>query len=474
MVNNLILSREREVIKEKKDTPRVKEWKHRARRHSIKEGIFASVKGAFGDYYISPFAIAINASNSLVAFLSSISGLLGPLTQILSSRLIEKHSRKKIILKSVFFESLMWLPLIIIAILFYKEILINTLPLLLLLSFSLYVILANIGTPAWFSWMGDIVDEKYRGRWFSKRNLIVGFISVVLAISASFFLNYFKKSNWTMIGFAILFFLAFIARIICWRIFKRQYEPKIKLKKSYYFSFFDFIKKAPKNNFGKFSIFRLLLSFSCHISSPLLVIYLLRYLKFDYTIYMIIILSSSLFSLIVLKIWGKFADRYGNYRVLGITTILIPIVPLLWILSPLPIYLILIPAFISGISWAGFNLAAGNFIYDNVSQQKRGLAVSYYNMFNGIGIFLGAGLGAILIKFLTVSFIEPLFLIFILGSIIRMIVVFWWLPKMKEIRKTKKFDSSKTLKNIIFKQAKPTLIEEAHEIMSIKKYLETK
>jgi len=460
--------------KEKKDTPRIKELKHQARRHSIKEGIFASAKGAFGDYYISPFAIAINASNSLVAFLSSISGLLGPLTQIFSSRLIEKHSRKKIVLKSVFFESLMWLPLVIIAILFYKGILMNTLPLLLLLSFSLYVILANVGAPAWFSWMGDVVDEKYRGRWFSKRNLIMVFVSVVLAISASFFLNYFKQNNWTMFGFIILFSLALLARLTCWKIFKKQYEPKIKLEKGYYFSFFDFIKKAPKNNFGKFSIFRSLLSFSCYISSPLLVIYLLRHLKFNYMTYIIIILSSSVFSLIVLKIWGKFADKYGNYRILGITTILIPIIPLLWILSPFPIYLILIPSLITGISWAGFNLAAGNFIYDNVSQQKRGLAVSYYNMLNGIGIFLGAGLGALLIKFLTISFIEPLFLIFIVGSIIRMIIVFWWLPKMKEIRKTKKFDSSKALKNIIFKQAKPTLFEEAHEIMSIKKYLRVK
>lgn len=452
----------------------VKELKHQARRHSIKEGIFASAKGSFGDYYISPFAIAINASNSLVALLSSVAGFLGPLTQIFSSRLIEKHSRKKIVLKAVFFESLMWLPLIVIAILFYKGILINTLPLLLLLSFSLYIILANIGSPAWFSWMGDIVDKKYRGRWFSKRNLIMGFVSVVLAISASFFLNYFKENNWTMFGFIILFSLALIARITCWRIFKKQYEPKIKLKKGYYFSFWDFVAKAPKNNFGKFAIFKSLLSFACFISAPLLAVYLLRNLKFDYITYMVVILSSSVFSLVILKIWGKFADRYGNYRVLGITSILIPIIPLLWILSPLPIYLILIPALISGISWAGFNLATGNFIYDNVSKQKRGLAVSYYNMLNGIGIFLGAALGALLIKFLTVSFIEPLFLIFIIGSITRMIVVFWWLPKIREIRKTKKFDSSKVFKNIIFKQARPTLLEGVHEIMSVKKYLNTK
>jgi MFS family permease len=452
----------------------VKELKHQARRHSIKEGIFAAAKGSFGDRYIAPFAIAINASNPLVALLSSISGLLGPLSQLFSSKLIEKYSRKKIILKAVFFESLMWLHLILIAILFYKGILMDVLPLFLLLTFSLYIILANIGSPAWFSWMGDIVDDSYRGRWFSKRNLITGFVAIIIAILASFFLDYFKKNNWIMFGFIILFSLALISRLVCWKIFKKQYEPKIKLKEGYYFSFLDFIKQAPKNNFGKFAIFRALFSFSCSISAPLLAIYLLRNLQFSYITYMIIILAGAMFSLLVLEIWGKFADRYGNYRVLGITSILIPIIPILWILFPSPIYLLLVPSFISGISWAGFNLATSNFIYDNVHKQKRGLAVSYYNMLAGIGVFLGAGLGALLIKFLTISFIEPIFLIFLIGSIARMVVVFWWLPKIKEIRKTKKCDSSKALKNIIFKHGKHILLEEAHEIMAIKKYLRTK
>lgn len=464
------------MVKQKieKDSPSLKELKHHARRHSIKEGIFSSAKMSFGDYYISPFAIAINMGNSLVALLSAITGVLAPLSQIFGSKLIEKHSRKKILLKTISFEILMWLPLIAIAILFYRGMIVNILPLFFLLSFSLYIILANMGSPAWFSWMGDIVDDKYRGRWFSKRNLIVGSVAVVLAIASSFFLDYSKKNNWIMFGFIILFSLAMISRFFSWKTFKRQYEPKIKLKKGYYFSFWDFIMKAPKNNFGRFTIFRALIAFTTTISTALLAIYLLRNLNFSYAIYMIIIFSGTIFSLGLIELWGKIADKYGNYKVLSITSILIPMVPILWILFPNPIYLILVPSVIQGISWAGFRLAAGNFIYDNVSQQKRGLAVSYYNMLIGIGICLGAGLGAFLIKFLTLTFIEPIFLIFIISSVTGMIVIYWWMPKIKEVRKIKKLEGPKAFKNIIFKQLKPTLHEEVHQIMSIKKYLEEK
>jgi len=452
----------------------IKELKHKARRLSIKEGIFATIKGSFGDYYLSPFAIAINTSSPMVAMLSSISGFFGPLTQIFSSRLIKKYPRKKIISKAVFLESLIWLPLILIAFLFYKGIVTSLLPFILLLTFAFYIILANIGGPAWFSWMGDIVDKEYRGRWFAKRSLIAGFVSITLALSASFFLTYFKNKGWIMWGFIILFSLAFLARLNCWRIFKKQYEPKIKIKKGDYFSFWDFIIQSPKTNFGKFSLFRAFFAFACSIASPLLAVYLLRNLEFAYTTYMVIILASSAFSLLVLEIWGKFADKYGNYRVMGITSILIPIIPILWIISPSPIYLVLVPAIVSGISWAGFNLSAGNFIYDNVHAQKRGVAVSYYNMLNGIGIFLGAGLGALLIKFLTITIIEPILLIFLISGIARMIAVFWWMPKLKEVRKTEKFNGKRAFKHIIFREIKPTLLEEAHQIKSIREYLSTK
>ena len=455
----------------KKDSKKIKELKHQSRRLSIKEGLLASAKGSFGDSYISPFAIAINTSNSLVALLSSIAGLLGPLSQVFGSRLIEKTTRKKIMLKAVIFETIIWLLLGIIAILFTKNILISFLPLFLFFTFAIYTIIVNAAHPSWFSWTGDIVNENKRGEWFSKRTLLVSFTSVILAISASVMLDYFKNSGKIMTGFAILFGLAFIFRLLCLNIFRRQYEPKIKLEKGYYFSFWDFLINAQKNNFGKFSIFRLAFGFACTITSPLIAIYLLRILEFNYATYMIITLSGTIFSLLFIKLWGKIADKYGNYLVIVITTIALPIIPILWILNSSPIYLVLAPSLIGGIAWAGFHLATANFIYDNVGKQKRALAVSYYNLMLGIGIFVGGLLSAFLIKFMPQFFDNYIAIIFIIGTVIRMITILIWIPKFREIRKTKKFKGIKTFKNLVLKEAKPTLVEEVHEIIAIKEYL---
>ena len=455
----------------KEDSQRIKNLKHKARRKSIKEGMFATVKSSFFDNYISPFAIAINSSNSLVAMISSVSGLIGPIAQLFSSRLIEKYLRKKIVVKAVFLETLMILPMIIIAILFQKNIITNSLPLLLFLFYSFYIIFANISGPAWFSWMGDIVDDNFRGRWFAKRNLILGFLSVILTVSASFFLDFFKDKNLTMLGFAILFALAFIGRMFSCRIFKQQYEPKIKIQDGYYFSFTQFLFKAPTNNFGRFTLFRGCLSFADAILGSLLSIYLLRNLGLNYSSYMIIIFAGTIFSLLVINLWGIFADHYGNYKTILITSLFIPLLPILWILNNSIAYLIFVPSLAGGIVWAGFNLASGNFVYDNVTPQKRGIVISYYNVVVGGGIFLGAALGALLIKVITISTINPIVIIFSISAIFRLAVVLFWLPKFKETRPTPKFSGTSALKNIILKESKPAFIEGIHDITAIKDYL---
>ena len=255
-------------------------------------------------------------------------------------------------------------------------------------------------------------------------------------------------------------------------LYKKQYEPKLEFEKEYYFSFLEFILKAKSTNFGRFSFFIALFNLAIAISSPLFVIYMLRDLKFNYLTYMIITLAGSVFSLFVMELWGKIADKFGNYFVMYITGILVPFIPIFWIFSASPIYLIFVPTLLNGIAWTGFNLAANDFVYDNVRAEKRGLAVSYFNMLYGIGVFLGAGIGAILINFLTTTFIAPILLIFIISGILMMAITVIFLPLIKEARELK--NRRGNVRTLIFKQFKPAVLGESHELMSLGKFFKPK
>ncbi len=450
------------------DSRKTRYLKEKARKISIKEGSFTSVQSSFGEYFISPFAVAINSSNSQIAMLSSFPGLLGPLSQLFSSRLIEKMSRKKIILFSVLIQALMWIPIITLAFLFYKEILTGFLPLFLIIFFSLFTIFGNLAGPAWFSWMGDVVEESHRGRYFSRRNKIIGLIAIITTIIAAFLLDFFRKNKLLMLGFGIFFFIAMTGRLISRNLLKTQYEPKIKLEKNYYFSFFQFIKKAPTNNFGKFAIYRALMATAVTIASPFFAVYMLKNLNFSYIIFILITLSETTFSLLVMPLWGKFADKYGNYGVLKITGVLVSIIPILWLISSSPLYLMFVPMLLSGIGWAGFNLATSNFIYDSVTPQRRGIGVSYFNILVGIGIFIGANIGALLVKYLTINFMNVILFIFLISSVLRLAVNLIMIPMVKEVKERDKFDSSRSFKNLIFKITKLPSYLGAHELIARK------
>jgi MFS family permease len=145
-----------------------KELKHHSRRISIKESIYNSIKLSFGDHYIKPFAIAINSSNSLVAMITSITGIFGPISQLIGAKRLGKHQRKKVISRAVLIESFTWLILALLGLLYILDIQRNLLPFALIFFFTLTTFFSKYGVPAWFSLMGETVDKKNREDGFLK------------------------------------------------------------------------------------------------------------------------------------------------------------------------------------------------------------------------------------------------------------------------------------------------------------------
>ncbi len=414
---------------EKKEEKEEKEKIDKSLKLSIAEGSSYAVMDGVGNAYISPFAIAMNASNAQIAALTSIPSLVAPFFQLKTASILEKvGSRKKIILANIFMHSFLWLPILLIPFLFLKNG-----PLILIILFSLAVIVSSFINPVWMSWMGDIVPEDQRGRYFGKRSEIIGLVGLISMLLAGFFLDLFPK-NEVFIGFAILFIIAIIARLFSGVLFARIYEPKLIIKKEFEFGFIDFIKKMWTTNFGRYTIYMMLIYLVVMIASPFFTVYLLRELKFSYTIYTIINVFSALASLFSMPLWGKIADRFGNVKVMRLTGLLIPLVPILFIFSPNQYYLMVIQTY-SGFVWAGFGLSSGNFVFDAVGREKRAVCVSYLNILSGVGIFIGASIGGYLATNLDIGFMNIFLFIFLVSAILRFGVSASMLPLIKEERK---------------------------------------
>ena len=271
---------------------REKMEKARTMKLSIKEGASCSVMSGLGDSYITPFALALKASDFQIGLLSSLTSLFPPLAQIFGSKLIEKYSRKKIIVKAVALQALMWIPLALLAISLWKNIFTSNLPIILITFYTLYAVFGAVATPAWFSMMGDIVPDKHRGIYFGTRNKITGAVALIATLIGAFILDYFKTRGLVLIGFSILFFAASLFRLYSAYLFSKHHEPKFEFKKKDDFSFIDFVKLAPYTNFGRF-FFVAFVNFAVMIASPFFSVYMLQELHYSYITFMIVNISSS-------------------------------------------------------------------------------------------------------------------------------------------------------------------------------------
>jgi MFS family permease len=160
---------------------------------------------------------------------------------------------------------------------------------------------------------------------------------------------------------------------------------------------------------------------------------MLRDLQLSYLTYMGLQVGSSLAALIALPLWGRHADLVGNVRVLRLSSFLAALIPIFWLLSHNPAYLMLVQIF-AGFSWSGVTLSSGNFIYDAVTPQKRVRCIAYFNVINGLALFLGSSLGGYFASRLPPLFGYRLLALFALSCFCRMSLYLLLSRSFREVR----------------------------------------
>jgi len=361
-------------------------------------------------------------------------GLLGSMIYLFSGLLYMKlpaaaealGSRKRAVLAIGLVDAITWLPLIFVF-LFVKS-----LPLVVFIGlWVVSVVPSIIITPVLFSWVSDMIPVNRRGRYFGMRSVIAGVGYLGLFYAMGHLLNLFDGR--VSVGFAIIFFIAFLSQMTSWSIYQRMYEPHAALKKDECFGLIDFLKAVKHSNLGKFIIYVSLLNFTIYLALPFLSVFILEDLQFSYALFTILMLSQMVGKLISLGFWGKFADMKGNLQVVAIVSILAPVVPLLWLISRDVIYLVFAMLF-SGVVWAGLELCAPNFVYEAAPAGRGMKYVSYYKGFSSIAMAAGMLLGGYLATHMHPLMDYRVLSLFLVSGLLSLIVVIALLPRLSEVR----------------------------------------
>lgn len=400
----------------------------RALRFSTAEGMAYGAFMGFGDHYIVAYAVALQANNFLIGILCSLPGFLASMAQLWDGELVRIiKSRKTLVLVFALLQGLMFIPMM--ALFFLPP---ASQGWWLVFFVSIYSIFGALVSPAWGSLMADIVPNNLRGRYFALRGGLSTLTTIITFLIAGVFLNFLvHKAMW---GFVVLFGAAFLARLISCGLLTRLYEKPLAVQTEVRSKISDFVRGLPATNLGKYMFFLFAMSFVVNIASPYFTVYQLRDLKFSYLSFAALETLSSLATLFTITHWGRAADRAGNLKMMYLAAALIPLVPLLWIVSSNLAYLGLVQVF-SGFAWAGFGLCSVNYLYDATTRENRTRYLGYFNAGNGMAAGLGALLGGYLAAHLPAFRGYQILTLFLISGILRGTVSIVFLRGLKEVRK---------------------------------------
>ena len=158
--------------------------------YSIVDGSFWSVMFGFGERYLSAFAVFLKATNVQIGLLTSLPLLFGSVCQFFSLKLIDMFkSKKRFVVTTALLQAFMW---ILILLTFY----LGEFSVYYLIFFAIiYWVIGMSASPAWNSWIGDLVNPKTRGAYFGNRNKIVGLVILISTIIGGLVLEFFSDGT---------------------------------------------------------------------------------------------------------------------------------------------------------------------------------------------------------------------------------------------------------------------------------------
>jgi MFS family permease len=366
-----------------------------------------------------------------VGWIGSAPHLVGSLAQIFAPQAIRNlGGRLRLLFRAVLVQAALTLA---IGFLIFEKIPYRVEFLLLLLILS--ALCGGLAGPAWGSLMSDYIPRNKRGQYFGWRSRILGIANVAAMVAAGLWLT--RAGGFSLeAGFLVIFLAAGAARFISASYIAGMIDLDRRRAPGGDFTLLMFLARFRESNFVKFVAFVATLTFAAYLASPFFAVFMLRDLGFSYLTYMVLQVISTVTGLIALPLWGRHADVVGNVRVLRLSGFCVTLVPLFWLISHNVFYLAMVQV-LAGFAWGGVTLSSANFIYDAVTPSKRVRCISYFNLLNGIALFLGASAGGLLASTLPPLRGYPLLTLFALSSLCRLVLYFLLFNRFSEVRPSK-------------------------------------
>jgi predicted MFS family arabinose efflux permease len=243
--------------------------------------------------------------------------------------------------------------------------------------------------PAWASLMSEYLPESRRASYFGRRGRLLAAWGLATLVLWGFALDGAGPLR-SGAAFALVFGAGALCRLVSTRWMADlkplpDHEPPILPASPW--------RQRLRGPLGRLTLYAAVASASTQLCDALLAAHMLGDLHFGYRRYMLVRLAWCVGQTATASAWGRLADSRGPARLLRVAGFSLVLAPLVWALTD-RLWLVAAFELLDGAAAAGFSLCAANHLYDAVPAESRLRAVGLYNLWCGVAIFAGAGLGA--------------------------------------------------------------------------------
>lgn len=256
--------------------------------------------------------------------------------------------------------------------------------------------LAANGT-LWTAWMGDVIPERERGRYFGLRAGIVGIVAMLANLAAGAFLDRVGAP----LSFQVVLVASVAIALVGVFIYTRQLDPPTEHVRVRWGQLLTLPWREA--GFRRFLRFALYWQFVIMLAAPFVFPYFLDELRLTFTQVAIWSSIAALTALATTYLWGRVADRTGNKGVLAIGTFLAGLLlPGSWILAGLTgqIGWIWASAVFDAVAWGAIGPAIFNLALVSAPRANRVVFIAMYSLGTGVAGFVGGALSGPLLVFL--------------------------------------------------------------------------
>ena len=356
------------------------------------DAIAASVMVGAGETYLAAFALALGLGDIVAGIAASGPLLAGAILQLGSPYAVRRlGSHRRWVVLNAALQSASFVPLIAAAITGHP----GTFGLLAIATF--YWATGMAAGPAWNTWVGTIVPRSLRARFFARRTR--GGQAALLAglLGGGAILQFATSQGQRLLGFAVLFAIAGLARGVSSWLLAHQSEPDPLVERVT--GGLDLAPPPATPGNRRLLAYLLAVQTSVHIAAPYFTPYMLgkSALGLSYAGYMTLIAASFASKILALPWLGHFSARHGARRLLRIAGLSVVPLPALWTFTNDYPVLLGIQLF-SGIAWGAHELATFLLFFDAIRPEERTRVLTWFNLASAAAMVTGATIGGWFLK----------------------------------------------------------------------------